>query len=226
MLKVWMLFMLHNCWLGNWSQWGLWGALISEEHVTSPEYVWFPKTLWEVKSLRFCKPWKRCSRSCWHYHLMDSKETVFLSNAESRRNCLSVRLLNSKYLSKCIYLIDLFNTAPSPFSGNTWWTYYHLSHDISPSYLHSKAISVNVFWGAAICCYHATRTFFAPVCSLWSSLWHSLQQLALFPLPSASHSPSGNVPDPLANRIRNLSLLLYFILLEEQTTGWPFESQI
>lgn len=137
------------------------------------------------KSLRFCKPWKRCSRSCWHYHLMASKETVFLSNAESRRNCLSgpCKVTERKIPFK-IYLSDrLFNTAPSPFSGNTWWVHYHLSHDISPSFLHSKVICVNVFWGAAICCYRATRTFFAPVCSLWSSPWHSLQQLALFPPP-------------------------------------------
>lgn len=179
-----MLFMLHNCWLDNWSQWGLWGALDFRRACHIPRICLVPKsTLGSLcvsanhgnvavgpVDITILWPPRRQSFSA----TQNPGETVCLGQ---------VRLLNAKYLSKYIYLIDCLIQPPLPFSGNTWWTRCHLSHDISPSFLHSKVICVNVFWGAAICCYRATRTFFAPVCSLWSSPWHSLQQLALFPPP-------------------------------------------
>lgn len=132
-------------------------------------------------SLHFNKPWKCCSKSCWHCLLICSKETVFSAMQNSDETvCLGhIKLLNSRYLSKYIYLIDLLNIKPSPFSGNPQKTYYHLSHDISPPYFPSKVIYLNISWRAAIRCgwnmpsFLPSVLFTPPAHDIHCSSWHS-----------------------------------------------------
>lgn len=103
--------------------------------------------------------------------------------------------------------------------------YYHLNHDISLSYLRAKVICLSIFWGATIRCYCNTHfssppnmLFMLPPHDIHRSSWHS------FLPPSSSVSPSGNVPAPLANRIRSPSWFLYLVLLKQPTTLSSFEA--
>lgn len=123
-LKVWMLFVLHNWWLSNWSQWELWAALYFRRACHIPRICWVPKN--NLGKLCLCISANHGNAAVgsvdidflwtprrWSFSAMqNSEETVCLGH---------VRLLNSRYLSKYIYPIYLFNIAPSPFSGNTQW---------------------------------------------------------------------------------------------------------
>lgn len=109
--KVWILFVLHSCCLSSWSQWWPWGAQCFRRACHTPTKFWVPKnnlgklylcisashgnvsadpvdsaSLWTPRSLSFSA-------------MQSSEETLCLGY---------IRLLNSRYLSKYIYLMHFF----------------------------------------------------------------------------------------------------------------------
>lgn len=117
-LKVWILFVFLSCCLSNWSQWGPWGAQCFRRACHTPTIFWVPKNnlgklclcisanhgnvavgpvdcafLWTPRVLPFSA-------------MQNSEETLCLGY---------VRLPNSRYLSKYIYLMYFFHIAPSFF---------------------------------------------------------------------------------------------------------------